>query len=128
MNMKGFASALTAALLMVACGGSGQAPHDISPEAAVGTTRVTFRAGSGETASAETQFEDLLPEAVRLWLYRWAFDRGHLDTILDRWLVQPLLDVSRLLARLDKVGSSRYRTRSARAAVSVTGAAQQRGD
>lgn len=82
----------------------------------------------GETAPAETQFEDLLPETVRLWVYRWAFDRGHLDTILDRWLVQPLLDVSRLLARLDHVGSPRYRTPSARAAVSVTGAAQQRGD
>jgi NAD(P)H-quinone oxidoreductase subunit 5 len=59
----------------------------------------------GETAPAETQFEDLLPETVRLWVYRWAFDRGHLDTILERWVVQPLLDVSRLLASLDHVGS-----------------------
>ena len=82
----------------------------------------------GETAPAETQFEDLLPEGLGLWLYRWAFDRGHLDTILDRWLVQPLLDVSRLLGRLDHVGSPRYRTRSTRGAVSVTGAAQQGGD
>jgi NAD(P)H-quinone oxidoreductase subunit 5 len=82
----------------------------------------------GETASAETQFEDLLPETVRLWVYRWAFDRGHLDTILDRWLVQPLLDVSMLLARLDQVGSPRYRTRSPRAAVSVTRAARQGED
>jgi NAD(P)H-quinone oxidoreductase subunit 5 len=78
----------------------------------------------GETAPAGTEFEDLLPENVRLWLYRWAFDRGHLDTVLDRWLVQPLLDVSRLLARLDCVGSSRYRTRSARAAVPVMGTAR----
>src|SRR5215469_5996175 len=66
----------------------------------------------GEAASAEPQMEDLLPEGLGLWLYRWAFDRGHLDTILDRWLVQPLLDVSRLLGRLDHVGSPRYRTRS----------------
>jgi NAD(P)H-quinone oxidoreductase subunit 5 len=82
----------------------------------------------GETAPSETQFEDLLPETARLWIYRWAFDRGHLDTILDRWIVQPLLDVSRLLARLDQVGSHRYKTRSAQAAVPVTGAAQQGGD
>ena len=82
----------------------------------------------GETEPAETQFEDLLPETVRWWVYRWAFDRGHLDTILDRWLVQPLLDVSRLLARLDQVGSPRSRTRAATAAAPATGAAQQGGD
>jgi NAD(P)H-quinone oxidoreductase subunit 5 len=82
----------------------------------------------GETAQADTQFEDLLPETARLWIYRWAFDRGHLDTILDRWIVQPLLDVSRLLARLDQVGLHRYRTRSPQAAVPVTGAARQGGD
>jgi NAD(P)H-quinone oxidoreductase subunit 5 len=82
----------------------------------------------GGEAAAETQFEDLLPETVRLWVYRWAFDRGHLDTILDRWLVQPLLDLSRLLARLDHLGSPGYRRRSPRAAVSVTGAARQGGD
>lgn len=81
-----------------------------------------------ETAPGETQFEDLLPPAVRLWLYRWAFDRGHLDTILDRWLVQPLLDLSRLLVRLDRAGSPRFRTRSAPSAVSMTGAAPQGGD
>jgi NAD(P)H-quinone oxidoreductase subunit 5 len=81
----------------------------------------------GQTAAAETQFEDLLPDTVRLWVYRWAFDRGHLDTVLDRWLVQPLLDVSRLLARLDHVGSPRYSARSGRGVVSVTGAAQQGG-
>src|SRR5690348_17275294 len=33
---------------------------------------------AGETAPAETQFENLVPEKVRLWLYRWALDRGHL--------------------------------------------------
>lgn len=81
----------------------------------------------GETASAEMQVEDLLPEAVRLWLYRWAFDRGHLDTILDRWLVQPLLDVSRLLARLDRVGWPGYRG-SVRTVVPLTDAARQGGD
>ena len=82
----------------------------------------------GETALAEAPPENFLPETLRLWLYRFALDRGHLDTILDRWLVQPLLDVSRLLARLDHVGLPRYRTRSAQAAVSVTGAAPQGGD
>jgi len=82
----------------------------------------------GETEPAKTRLEDLLPEAVRLWIYRWAFDRGHLDTILDRWVVQPLLDLSRLLARLDQAGSPGYDTGCARAAVPVSRTARQGGD
>lgn len=52
------------------------------------------------------RIEDLLPEEVRLWLYRWALDRGHLDTILDRWFIHPLLQISRLFARLDGIGTT----------------------
>lgn len=82
----------------------------------------------GETSPAGTQFEDLLPEKIRLWIYRWAFDRAHLDTILDLWVIQPLLDLSRLLARLDGLGSPRYEIRRARVPVSAPGAAKQGGD
>jgi NAD(P)H-quinone oxidoreductase subunit 5 len=82
----------------------------------------------GETVGAAAQFEDLLPEKVRLWLYRWAFDRGHLDTVLERCVVEPLLDMSRLLARLDNLGSPRFRSRPARVAVSVGGATSEGGD
>jgi NAD(P)H-quinone oxidoreductase subunit 5 len=78
----------------------------------------------GEVASAGTRFEALFPENVRLWLYRWAFDRGHLDTILDRCTVQPLLDVSKLFARLDRLGSPRHGTRPAEVAVSARAAGQ----
>jgi len=56
----------------------------------------------GEVSRERT--EDLLPEQVRVWLYRWAFDRGHLDTILDRWFIYPLLELSRLFSRLDSMG------------------------
>jgi NAD(P)H-quinone oxidoreductase subunit 5 len=82
----------------------------------------------GEMAGATSQFEDLLPEKVRLWLYRWAFDRGHLDTILERCVVEPLLDISRRLARLDNLGLPRFRSRPARVAVSVPGATSDGGD
>ena len=82
----------------------------------------------GGEAPPDKQFEDMLPESWRLWLYRWAFDRGHLDTILDRWLVQPLLDLSKLLDRMDRMGSPRDRIRAAEPAISVTGAAHQGGD
>lgn len=58
----------------------------------------------GELSPAGQQMEDLLPEPVRLWLYRWALDRGHLDTILDRFVIHPLIRLSRLFAKLDNVG------------------------
>ena len=81
-----------------------------------------------EIAPAESQFEDLLPGKFRLWLYRLAFDRGHLDTILDRWVIQPLLELSMFLGRLDRLGSPRSRPHSAPAASSVWNAANQGGD
>ncbi len=58
----------------------------------------------GDHAAAAVDLEDLLSERTRLWLYRWAFDRGHLDTILDRWLIGPLMELSRFFARLDALG------------------------
>jgi len=54
---------------------------------------------------AGRQLEDLFPAKARLWLYRWALDRGHLDTILDRWVLGPLTQISRLFARLDRIAS-----------------------
>jgi NADH-quinone oxidoreductase subunit L len=58
----------------------------------------------GEVSTEGRQIEDVLPEPVRLWLYRWAFDRGHLDTILDRWFIGPLVQVSAYLRKLDRTG------------------------
>ncbi len=46
------------------------------------------------------------PGQFQLLLYRWAFDRGHLDTILDRGVIAPLLRVSRYLMNLDHRESS----------------------
>ncbi len=58
----------------------------------------------GEISPTGKQIEELLPKRIQLWLYRWAFDRGHLDTILDRWAIDPLLQVSSYLAKHDRVG------------------------
>ena len=74
------------------------------------------------------QFEYLLPERVLLWLYRWAFDRGHLDTFLDRWVIDPLLQVSRLFAKLDHIGMPRTVSRPREVAISMQGPAEQSGD
>ena len=58
----------------------------------------------GELSPTGKQIEELLPERIQLWLYRWAFDRGHLDTMLDRWVIDPLLRVSTFLAKYDRLG------------------------
>jgi NAD(P)H-quinone oxidoreductase subunit 5 len=80
----------------------------------------------GEISLAGRRFQDLLPEGFQLWLYRWAFDRGHLDTILDRWVVDPLLKVSRVFARLDHAGL--LRPPGNEGSILAPDPARQRGD
>ena len=80
----------------------------------------------GEISANGRHLEDLFPEGVRLWLYRWAFDRGHLDTILDRWVIFPLLEVSWVFAKLDHIGVPRRRP--GEGTILVRGPAQQGGD
>jgi len=83
----------------------------------------------GEVSTAGRQIEDLLPERVQLWLYRWAFDRGHLDTILDRWVIDPLVQLSAYLGKLDRVGIPWTTIRPCNvASVSLHGPTGQRGD
>jgi NAD(P)H-quinone oxidoreductase subunit 5 len=81
-----------------------------------------------DTPPAESQFEDLIPETIRLWVYRYAFDRGHLETVLDRWLVQPLIDASKFLAKLDRVGAPEHTARAARRSGTLARAATEGGD
>jgi len=79
----------------------------------------------GETSEAGTHMEELFPEPMQLWLYRWALDRGHLDTILDRFVIHPLMLLSRLFAKLDVMGSHRSRQERREVVVPVSSAAQQ---
>jgi len=82
-----------------------------------------------EVSPAGKQIEELLPRRVHLLVYRWAFDRGHLDTILDRWVIDPLLRVSAHLAKLDRIGTARTTIQSrSMAPISLHGRAGQRGD
>ena len=57
-----------------------------------------------EFPATAKHLEDLLPESMQLWLYRWALDRGHLDTFLDRFVIYPLMRISKFFARLDGMG------------------------
>ncbi len=83
----------------------------------------------GELSPTGKQIEEFLPERVKLWLYRWAFDRGHLDTILDRWVIDPLLHVSSYLAKVDRTGVPQATNQSRNIApILLQGAARQRSD
>jgi NADH-quinone oxidoreductase subunit L len=48
-------------------------------------------ASGGVLSKSGAHYERLLPESVRRWLYRLALDRGHLDTIVERLLIGPVL-------------------------------------
>ena len=56
----------------------------------------------GEMSPTGQHIENLFPERAQAWLYRWALDRGHLDTMLDRWAIEPLTRVSRVFGRMDR--------------------------
>jgi NAD(P)H-quinone oxidoreductase subunit 5 len=79
----------------------------------------------GEISPTGRHLEDLFSERTRLWLYRWALDRGHLDTILDRWFIYPLLQISRLFARLDNFGRSTRAERQPKPLISMRSPAEE---
>jgi len=82
----------------------------------------------GDLSPAGRRLEDILPEPLHLWLYRWALDRGHLDTILDRFVVHPLLVLSRTLAKLDNLGLDRPAKPREKVLLPMEGAGSRRGD
>jgi len=81
-----------------------------------------------EQSTANSRLEDLFPRRAQLWFYRWALDRGHLDTILDSWVVHPLMQLSKLFAKLDNIGLSGPVRRKEEAAISMPSHARQGGD
>jgi len=76
----------------------------------------------GQLSSTGKQIEEMLPGRVQLWLYRWALDRGHLDTILERWVIAPLLQLSAYLSRQDRTRTPSPTTIRPGRAVQVSGA------
>jgi NAD(P)H-quinone oxidoreductase subunit 5 len=83
----------------------------------------------GSEFSATTRrLEDYFPESARLWLYRWALDRGHLDTFLDRGFLHPLMRLSKLFAKLDGLGLDQPTSRRERIVLSLRDSAGQRSD
>lgn len=58
-------------------------------------------AAGGHLEPTGLHFEALMPYKMRLWLYRLALDRGHLDSLLDGLFVAPLRAVGKTLARVE---------------------------
>jgi NAD(P)H-quinone oxidoreductase subunit 5 len=79
----------------------------------------------GEISPTGRHLKDLIPEAAQFWLYRWALDRGHLDTILDRWFIHPLLQISRLFARMDGIGMTARANPRKESSISMRSAAEE---
>lgn len=66
--------------------------------------RQVHDAAGGQLEQTGKHWESFFPKGLQLWLYRMALDRGHLDSLWEHCFVEPLLAVSRLLARLDRLG------------------------
>ncbi len=45
---------------------------------------------------------DAAPTRLRIWRYRFAMERGYLDTILDEWIAAPFLKIFRTFDRLER--------------------------
>jgi len=52
-------------------------------------------AAGGKLSPTGGCYESLLPSAVQIWLYRWALGRGFYDSILERWVMAPVLKLAR---------------------------------
>jgi len=73
----------------------------------------------GEFTPTGQFLEGFFPQRMQLWLYRWALDRGHLDSILDRLVVHPLMQLSGVLGNLDRAGVERPANRREKGTLSA---------
>lgn len=44
----------------------------------------------------------LLPTALQDWIYRFGFDRGFMDVVLDRWFVRPFVALAKMFDKLER--------------------------
>ena len=59
-------------------------------------------AAGGHLGTTGTHFEKLLPQSMQSWLYRLALDRGHHDTLLDRFAVAPVVRLANGLTAIEQ--------------------------
>jgi NAD(P)H-quinone oxidoreductase subunit 5 len=61
-------------------------------------------AAGGQVAKTGTHYEALLTAGARRWMYRMALDRGHFDTLLDRFVTGWILRAAASLAAFEAGG------------------------
>lgn len=54
-------------------------------------------AAGGQIDPTGQHYESLLPRGLQMWLYRFALARGFYDSILDRFIIAPVMMLARLL-------------------------------
>jgi NADH:ubiquinone oxidoreductase subunit 5 (subunit L)/multisubunit Na+/H+ antiporter MnhA subunit len=58
-------------------------------------------AAGGHLAATGEHYERILPEPVRLWLYRAAMERGYVETVVERFVVRPVITGARWCEALE---------------------------
>jgi NAD(P)H-quinone oxidoreductase subunit 5 len=58
-------------------------------------------AAKGHLGDTGTHFEQVLPPLLRQWLYRWAIERGHHDTFLERYVIVPTIKLAQFFHHLE---------------------------
>ncbi|MBX5494120.1 MAG: hypothetical protein IRZ15_02185 [Bryobacteraceae bacterium] len=76
--------------------------------------RRVHAAAGGNLSRTGLYYEALLPINLRRWLYRLALDRCHLDTLIDRFARDPILQIARRLTAMERAGRAVSIQRSAR--------------
>jgi NAD(P)H-quinone oxidoreductase subunit 5 len=61
-----------------------------------------LEAAAGGRLASESRLAATIPAAFRRQLYLFALERGFLDAIIDRWVVEPFLAATQAMARFDE--------------------------
>lgn len=51
---------------------------------------------------SSSRLANMMPAGLRLWCYRFGYERGFLDTMLDNWIVSPFLRVFQWCDRMER--------------------------
>jgi NADH:ubiquinone oxidoreductase subunit 5 (subunit L)/multisubunit Na+/H+ antiporter MnhA subunit len=62
-------------------------------------------AAGGHLTATGAYYESIIPGTLRDWLYRFSLDRGHLDTVLERFFIGPLERAAQALSAMERIWS-----------------------
>ena len=65
-------------------------------------------AAGGHLGETGAHIEQILPAQLRQWMYRWAIERGHHDTVLERFVLLPVVALANFFHRLETRWDKRF--------------------